>query len=156
MRKSVQDIAGIERVDPCHEVRASDSIAYPTLSRDSSVECNEHGSDDGNHSWSLGSVKENGGRTDNLFSHDPLMVNPKSVCFMAPHRGSVVGSHVQGLYSSVSSASTSSLSMSNPYTSAFSSMRSGRADFGSGTRPYSMLAGVFECEVGDIPAVGSI
>lgn len=63
-----------------------------------------------------------------------MMVNAELGRSDTSYKGSVVGSQVQGLYSSVSSVSTSSFSISNPYTSAFSSIRSGCTDFGSGTR----------------------
>lgn len=66
-----------------------------------------------------------------------MMADLKFNHFKIPHKGSVVGSHVQGLYSSVSNFSASSLSISNPYTSAFPSIRSGCTDFGSGTRSCS-------------------
>lgn len=69
-----------------------------------------------------------------------MMANPEFDRLKTPHKGSVVGSHVQGLYSSVSNLSTSSLSISNPYTSAFSTIRSGCTDFGSGTRSCSISA----------------
>lgn len=68
----------------------------------------------------------------------------------------VVGSQAQGEYSFVVNELMSSSGSSKSYMSAFSSMRDAVTDFGKGTKPWYMSAGVLSTvRLRQKPSVGS-